>query len=286
MRRHTRKQLPKLIGYGAALTVCAAGFAYAALQSWGKAVPDEHGCFTDVPRRHVLVLVDGSEPRWNEEQARSLRRYFDRLYEGLDFNERLSVFTSEGDQVASVAAPRFHVCGPARTPEELTAAGAEPAQAGYLKRRRARLHAKVLAPALEALLTAEPDERRRQRRQSPVLELIADLSRLPALTPGSRLIIVSDLIQNSDSARFCRRQNHMPRFSVFKKRRIYGRLKPQSLAGVQIEVLLLQRPGYGKGALRFCYSEEELTTFWREYFRDNGAGDARFIRIRHGIPAG
>lgn len=53
-----------------------------------------------------------------EEEARSLRTYFDRLYDTLGFNERLSFIASEGDQVASVAEPRFHVCGQAERPEQ------------------------------------------------------------------------------------------------------------------------------------------------------------------------
>ena len=79
---------------------------YAAMQMAGKATPDKIGCYAGVPQAHTLALVDASQPRFDADQARSIRRYFEELYAGLGFNERLSVYTSEGDQMASVMKPR------------------------------------------------------------------------------------------------------------------------------------------------------------------------------------
>ncbi|MEN8129336.1 MAG: hypothetical protein ABFS45_03905 [Pseudomonadota bacterium] len=283
MRRRYRKNRIKLIASGIALVIGIGGLGYAALQVYGKATPDQYGCFNEVPQSQTLVLLDASDPRFNEEQARSLRTYFDGLYDRLAFNERLSIFTSEGDQVASVARPRIHLCGQASTPEQHEAVGAGASQAGYLQKQRQRLYDKILAPELDQLLSAKPVESRRQLYQSPILELIADLSRSAHLKPGSRLIIISDLLQNSDSARFCRVKGHMPRFAVFKKRPVYEGVKPQSLEGVDVEVLMFQRYGYGEGGLRYCRDEEEIRSFWHDYFLDSGVKDPRFIRIRLGI---
>ncbi len=283
MRRRTQKNMLRLAAYSSVLALCVGGLGYAALQNIGKRTPDRFGCFDDIEQPHTTVWLDASQPRFNDEQGRSLRRYFDQLYTSLGFNERLSVFTSEGDQVGSVTKPRFHVCGQASRPEQLEAVNANGGQAGYLKKQKLRLYEKVLAPELDALLSAKPAAARRQLYQSPILEQIADLSRAGQLKPGSRLIIISDLIQNSDSAQFCRVQNDMPSFANFEKRRIYQqRLKPQSLEGVTVEVLMLQRQGYGQGGLRHCYSEEELRDFWRDYFIANGVKNPRFIRIRQG----
>jgi len=284
MRRRKRKNAARLATYASVLAVCVGGLGVAALQSYGKAVPDRLGCFEAADRSQTIVLFDASEPRFNDEQARSLRRYFDGLYDSLGFNERLSVITSEGDQVGSVARLRFEICGQATNPEQLEAIGAQAGQAGYLKKQRARLYDKVLAPQLGALLSTDPNETRRQLHQSPILELIADLSRPGQLKPGTRLVIVSDLIQNSDRAQFCRVKGAMPRFLSFEKKDIYReRLKPGSLEGVQVEVLMLQRYGYGQGDLSYCRDEEELKTFWRDYLIANGVQAPRFVRIRMGI---
>lgn len=280
MRRRRRKNNTlTLAAYSGVLVLCMGVVGYAAFSVYGKATADRYGCFADVPQAHTLVLVDASEPRFDAEQARSLRRYFAAIYDKLGFNEELSVYTSEGDQIASVLKPRFHVCGQASSPEQLEGINAEAGSAGYLKKQRQRLYEKVFAPEVEALLSEKPDEARRQTHQSPILELIADLSRSPELKAGSRLILVSDLIQNSDSAHFCVVKGDMPRFAEFAKRTVYqSRLRPRPLEGTEVEVLMLQRPAYGP----YCRDEEELRSFWRDYLVANGAEKPRFVRIRHG----
>ncbi len=52
---------------------------------------------------------------------------------------------------------------------------------------------------------------------------------------------------------------------------------------MDVEILMLQRYGFGSGALRYCHSEEELKTFWRDYLIDNGVVNPRIIRIRQAI---
>lgn len=278
MRRKTKRKLT-LMASSAALCVCIGGLGFAAWQSYGKRTPDRLGCFTGVPQRHTLVLVDASEPRFDKAQARALRRYFRQLYDGLPFNARLSVFTNEGDQIASVMAPRFAVCAPARTPEQLTAIGAEAGSAAYVDAQRKRLYERVFAPELEALLSPRPGHARRQSHQSPILEQIAALSRRPEVGSGSRLVLVSDLIQNSESAHFCAEKNNMPPFAVFSQRPVYEtRLRPASLDGVAVEVLMLQRSTYGP----YCRNEEEIRAFWHDYLVASGAPDPRFTRIRLG----
>ena len=283
MKRRTRNNLPLIAAYSAALIICAGGLGYAALQTMGKISSDRLGCFDSVPGKQSFVLLDASEPRFTLEQKRSVRAYLDQHYEALAFNERLAIYTSEGDQVASVLKPRFHVCGQASRPEQLEEIGAAGGQAGYLKKQKQRLYDKVLASELDKMLSDDLEEQRRQLYQSPMLELIADLSRAPNFKPGSRLIVISDLIQNSDSVKFCREQNHMPPFDVFERRNIYQeRLKPESFEGISVELLMLQRYGFGKGGLRYCRDEEEIKSFWRGYFKANGARSVRFIRIRQG----
>lgn len=286
MRKHRSKShgftLKAAILSATSLTLLA-GVGFAALQSFGKPTPDAMNCY-DVPGQQLVdVWLDASSPRFNAEQARSLRTYVDNLYDALPFNARLSVFTSEGDIISSDPKPRFHVCGAANTPDELKEIGAAPAEAGFLAKQKQRIFENTLAPELDLLLALESEEPRRQESQSPILESIHDLARIRAGVKSKRkLIIISDLIQNSDSAQFCRVQNAMPRFSVFKQRPVYARLAPEALEGVEVEVLFLQRPGYGQPGLQYCASEEEIKTFYRDYFTEYGVSDLRFIRIRHG----
>ena len=59
-------------------------------------------------------------------------------------------------------------------------------------------------------------------------------------------------------------------------------LKPSTLVGVKVEILMLQRPGYGvENFYPYC-SENELMAFWRDYLVDNGVKNPEFTRIRMG----
>lgn len=281
MNRRLKKQLPALLGMGSVLSVCIAGLGYMGVQAHGKSTQNEYGCFQDAHQPQTVVLVDVSEPKFNEEQTRSLFRYFNQLYNGLEFNERLSVVTTAEDQIGSVPRPRFHVCGQATNGAQLEAINADAATSGFLSRQKEKLYKELFGPAVASILS--PNSNSKQRYQSPILEMVQGIRRFHPLDSGDRLIVVSDLIQNSDSVQFCSTKNHMPPFSLFKKKGIYGRLKPDSLEGVEIEALMIQRQGYGAGGLSYCYSEEEIRRFWREYFIANGAVDPSFIRIRHGI---
>ena len=273
---------PRTVALAGALAVCAAGAGVAAVHLYGKPTPDTFGCYDSAPQTHSFVLFDASNPRFNEEQERALRTYLDGSYGNLGFNEKLSFITTEGDQVSSIVRPRFYVCGAARTPADLEAINAASATSGYLRKEKDRLYRELYAPELDALLALDPEDGRVQEWQSPILETIQAIARLPEFQPGSRLIIISDLLQYSDSAKFCRVQNEMPPFRVFKQRPVYARLKPKSLAGVAVEVLMLQRQGYGQADLQYCSGEDEIAAFWRDYLIDNGAADPSLIRIRHG----
>ena len=202
------------------------------------------------------------------------------------FNEKLSIITTGEDQIGSIPAPRIHVCGQATNATQLEEVNADGASEGFLAKQKERLNQKEYLPVINAILSPNSDQREQQLYQSPVMEMIQSIRRFQSLQAGDRLIIISDLIQNSDSVQFCRTQNDMPSFSEFVKRPIYARLKPDSLEGIEAEVLMLQRTGYGRSNYAFCRSEEELRRFWQDYLIANGVKNPSFIRIRHGIVGG
>ncbi len=284
MKRRTRKQLPGLIAKGAIFTACFLGMGYMSWQSMGQVVADQYGCFPDAGAPQTIVMVDASNPRWDETQQRALYAYFNQLYEQLKFNEKLLVYTTEGDQLASVPAPRFHVCGQAKSSNELISVGGASAQDGYLRKQKQRLYEKQIRPELDTLLSLSPDEARQQNLESPIFEFIRSVTRTTKPQEGDRLVVISDAIQNSETLKFCRIKNDMPAFRMIKARREYQeRLKPEPLTGVSVEFLMLLREGYGQQGLDYCYSEEELRGVWRDYFIDNDVENPSFIRIRHGI---
>lgn len=289
MRRRKKYQdLPKIIALSTVLVGCTGALGYAAFSTFGQPTPDQYACFEDVKQRNTFVLFDASPPRLNTEQHRSVRHYLDELYANLEFNERLSFITTEGDQISSTPKARFHVCGTAKNPEDLENIGAQSASTGFLKKQKERLYNTVYGPQVDAMLSPNPDEARKQISQSPMLEMVKNISVMKDFVTGGRFILISDLLQNSDTAQFCVKQNQMPPFRVFRKQESYQqRLMPRSLEGIDVTVLLLQRYGYGKAQhLKYCKNEEELTNFWRDYFTGNGVVNPTFIRIREGHTAG
>lgn len=280
-RRRHKTNWPLVIGGTVAILSTMAGLGYAAFQAYGKPVSDRYGCFDGISGKQTHVLIDASEPRFDANQQRALLRYFKQEYDRLGFGDRISVYTTEGDQQSSVLSPRFHICVPAREPDQLTAIGADAGSPGYVRKQRERLYEKRFLPELQAVLADDPADMRRQNTQSPIMEMVADLSRMPSVRPGDKVTLISDLIQNSpESAQFCRVQNDMPPFVLFAQRRIYqGRLKPRSLEGVSVDMLMLLRRAYGP----FCRDEDEIRRFWIDYFHANGVKEPRVIRIRYGL---
>ena len=287
-RRKKNQDLPKIIILRAVLVACTGAMGYAAFSIFGQPTPDQYGCFEGIKQRNTFVLFDASEPRLNVEQHRSVRHYLDELYANLEFNERLSFITAEGDQISSAPKARFHVCGTAKTPDDLKNIAAQSASTGFLRKQKQRLYENVYAPQVDAMLSPTPDESRKQVSQSPMLEMVKNVSHMKNFVPGSRLILLSDLLQNSETAQFCIKQNQMPPFRIFRKQESYlQRLMPHALEDIDVTVLLLQRYGYCHPSfLKYCKNEEELTTFWRDYFTGNGAVKPVFIRIREGHTAG
>lgn len=245
--------------------------------SLGELTPDRQGCYEGIPSPQTLLWIDVTSLRLSEPQMLALRRAIDDVYGGLGFNERLSIITTEADTFSSVPKPRVHVCGQARSPEELEAAGASAAMPGYLERKRHELYERVLGPELDAILSPQALEARAGMMHSPILEQIAYLSR--SLTAGDRLVLATDGVQNSEAAKFCQVRGDMPSFSSFAKRDLYRQLlKPQRMDGVRVTWLMVQLPSYGA----YCSGEGEVRRFFEDYFTGNGASMLDVIRIRFG----
>lgn len=280
MRRQTRKQLPAMIAAGFAAIACIGGLGYLGYSSMGVPVADEFGCFDEFYSPQTIFILDSSQPRWDENQARSLNTFTDQTFDGLRVNERFSVFTTEADVISSVMKPRFSLCGQASSSAELEELTGAKIDTGYLKRMKEELYQKVLAPQLHKLFALEADEERLQNNQSPILEMIQSVTRLTQPEAGDHLVIISDLIQSSDSARFCTQRLDMPSYETFSKRRIWQRLKPTSLEGVKVTVLYLLRDGLGSTGFEYCRDEEEIKAFYSDMLYDQGVESVEFIRVR------
>lgn len=279
--RRTQSARPKMIGYAVGIALALGGLGYAALSVYGKPLPDALGCYDVAPQPQRIVLIDASEPRWNGQQAQAMHSYIDQLWNDLGFNERLSVYTTETEVNHSVIRPRFELCGQATDPRELEAIGAQSATPGYLQKQKQRLYDQILRPQMAAILNPSPPESRLQRYESPLFEVLQDISK--TLRPNASIAVFSDQIQNSEAAQFCRVPNDLPTFANYTKRPEYRLVQPRDFQNARIELLLIQREGYGLQQLAYCSGEAELVRFWTDYYRTNGAAEVFVTRIRRGF---
>jgi len=259
------------------LAIAIMGFT--AYQSFKKSTPEANYCY-DGGDPGTWALVDVSNPIWDSAQQRGLEHYFEILYtKRLQFNEQIQLFVTEMDRASALPKPVFKLCRPPHEPEDLETVDAEAQSQRYIDKVSRRIFQKSYWPVIENVLT-ETDT---NFRESPVLEMVQSLSELQGMNGEkmNRLAIVGDMIQNADGVHFCAVEGHLPSFEKFKKSEKYVKLKPKSLAGVDVEILFLVRPGYtmvGTG-LEYC-SEAELRRFWTALFKDAGAKSITFTRLR------
>lgn len=198
------------------------------------------------PAHHVLVL-DKTDP-WNAEQGGRLRTLVIRMRDQLDVNERLSIFVFDGAVQAGVA-PVFSLCNPGRG-SDTTILWSNP------RRWETRFQDQFGTP-LNAILDdlAQANE----GPVSPILELLIDLTNREELNLPSglkRIVLVSDMLQNSDAySMFNRQQPVLSPERIGEIVELRGGLR--HLHKFRVEVY----------QVRGVYSEERLIAarqFWNE----------------------
>lgn len=275
---------------GTATVAMLAGGGYVALNDMNTARADDLGCYEQAePQAQTVALIDSSEPRFDPTQHRDLMTAFaDLIQNGLTFNERFTLITTDADRIGSVPNPVMSRCAPAQSAMDLERVGAGRASEAFIERQAADAFEEEFLPHLENVFAVNPRDAQRQRSESPVLEQIQGISRMRAFSDGTgpkRLIIVSDLLQNTHDAQFCHTQGHLPSFETFRTRPYYERIAPRSLGGTDVTIYLLIRGVLGEAPHPYC-TEEELVRFWRAYFVDAGAGSVDIIRLRRGTASG
>lgn len=286
-RRRSQSTFPwKSVLAGTALTTILGAAGFLAYQDSDYITADAAGCFEQSGNQyHTVAIIDSSEPRFDSVQRRDLMAAFRQLYStGLQSNERFSVVTTEEAHIGSIPAPVLVFCRSARTKQDLEDVGAASATKAFLVQHADKFAKKVFEPALTTIFSANPDDSMRQERESPILEQIQSVGRMPGFssqTAHRRLILVSDLFQSTSEAQFCVKRGHLPKFKNFKQKAYFNQVGPVNLSGVDVKIYMLVRGGYGGSNYPYC-NEDELRAFWSDYFADAGASNVEIIRLRMG----
>lgn len=278
--RDREKKPQKNIGAWATIGLCVlgmVGFVVSLVMGGGTKEMKSNFCVGDgLPG--TSILIDYSPPWWNGSQQRALAEYFSLLYrDRLHGNERVTVYGTKGSEWSGVLGVTLAMCKPVQNGSEAVLAGGADMAEPFLKNKDEKAFKKMYWPAVEKMLNSGRDEKERMN-DSPVLEMVQSVSRVPDLTgrPFSRLVVISDLIQNADSVSFYREK--IPAFENFRRSAHWRRLEPVALTGVEVEVLML-----GRESQKLNCTADELESWWLEYFRKNGAKSVKVIRLREGI---
>ncbi len=213
------------------------------------------------------------------QQDRDLASELMRTFDGLPPNGRLRVFSTAKGVASSTGIPVVDMCAPPATPEEQARIGADEETRPRLIRIKGVARA-AFASKVQAHLAVIKDEAK-GAIDSPVLEQIRAISRFPFEAPLKHLVVFTDGIQNSDLRQFCRVKGHLPSFAKFAKQPDYELVKPRSLDGVRVDILLVENSRLPSSIYPFC-TNREIRTWWPEFFKAAGANVEPLTRIRFG----
>jgi len=231
--------------------------SYAALVLQPPEYDAETLCLTDVKPAHTVLVIDKTD-LYSPDQRQGIYNLVLAARERLDVGERLSLY--ELDERGRFRDSRFSLCNPGQG-SQINPLYRNPA------RVQARYEAQFEAPLREVLVDlVEPKE----APESPILEALARLANQGSFdlaTPNRRVILVSDMLQNSDLFTVYGRARGpfpdrlpAPGIVAAELDDRYG----SSLRGVRIEVFLIPREGWE------TEQSGPLQTYWSEVFSQLG----------------
>lgn len=218
-------------------------------------------CPAKGPSGHVVILVDKSDP-----MSFTQRKDFEVLYRDVvtrlvPKNHLLSVYAL-ADDFTVTAEPLLELCNPGDG-SDIREFDGNPVQVKKV------FDAKYLRPMLELsdqLLTDKPG------KASPILEMVQLVGitgfNKRAVSGERRLIIVSDLIQNSNQLNMYK---GVPVYASFSGTP-YGQKALADLKGIKVEIRMLLNTPAVQG--------ENLLNFWRQYFKQSGGNVVSYEPVK------
>lgn len=228
----------------------------------GRVTLGEDLCPVSGHKALAVVLVDLTDPL-SVPQTQDLTNQLEGVRNSVTKHGRLSLYkVAATDQ--RLLEPVLDVCNPGDG-SDVTEATGNP------KADRARWQANFSEPLDAAFVTLAEET---GAATSPVLESVqsvslSKLNREEARGKAKKLILVSDLLQNTAGLDFYKR---IPSFEELKQTEAY-RTSRADLRGVDMELWMLSRPGLGH------LQNSELAELWTLIFRDQGARVTRVYNV-------
>lgn len=283
-RRATRRgqrdgwSLAQKIGVIWAALVMVVGVGLGANQMIETDGADLAYCYERPNQPVSVVFLDNSLTDLSSPQLRDYRAAFMRSYEQAAPNTRVLVFSTAADVQGSLVTPVFEICKPPSSEAELASIGAPSKAAPYLSRRAAEAQSMFVAAVDRILVDAQDPAK--LSGDSPILEQLQSISRLEVFqVMNRRLSVITDGLQNSETARFCAVQGNMPPYPTFEGSAAYKGIAPRSFSGAAISLFLVESANLPQPGLEHC-THAELQQWWQDYFRGNGGQELEMTRLR------
>lgn len=279
-RKRSGGNTGKMIAVATVPLALAIGGTALMLLTGGEEAMDAQFCFQRENQNSHAVFIDSSLIRHSDAQLRDYRTALETAYKQAPANSRLMIFTTAADTNGSLAKPVYEQCKPVETTAEQEALGVPSKPAPYRHKQAGQAKA-LYHQAIERILHDVQDATK-IANSSPILEQLRSISHYDGFQGGSRhLTVITDGIQNSMLARFCRIKGHMPSFSTFVQRPDYEiSIKPRSYSGMNVSLLMMESGVLPNIALRYC-SNTELKRWWYEYFIGNGANSVELTPLQY-----
>ena len=237
------------------------GFFYVQSVLGNRTLDDETLCPSQI-ERVTAVLVDVTDPM-NTPQRQDFRNQLDRLLGQIERYEKLIIV--KVDPVGeSLLVPIITRCNPG--------SGADVSEVDGNPKKLQRMHqegfVEPMETAFDTLMEASSADR------SPVMESVQSIALSEFQKAGlegaeKRLIIASDLLQNTDRVSFYR---GLPDAAEFIQNQNFHRVSTD-LSGVEVELWMLQRDDSSQT------QPIALPTFWERIIGEQGGQVTRVYRV-------
>jgi len=255
--------------------------AYFMTQSMKVERPDEIGCYNRSDRPVVAIAIDASlSSDLSAEQKRGYNGVFERAYAMAPPNSRVDFYTTARDTNSAIAKPVASACKPVSTKVENAALGVPDKPAPYLKKQAE--DARHAFEKIARQMLSDVQSQNKSALDSPLFESMQSLSRSLEFQGSNRALWwITDGINNSEVTRACTVKGDLPSFSVFKTQRRYSYVAPETFAGTDVNIMLVEHTHLPHPSAPYC-TNFEIREFWQHYFKANGAERVKLQILRHG----
>ncbi len=242
---------------------------------------DENFCYDRGAEQNTLaILLDNSVTDPSDQQKRDYRAGIGEAVRNATPNTKIIGQSTSKDKNGTIAPILFTLCKPPETEAEQEAIGGPSLSGARLKNIAAEAKA-ALDEKLDEMLGAVA-VKEEMASDSPLLEQLQSISRYAGFQgPSRQLVIISDGLQNTEYAQFCRTKGHLPPWEVFKQGRTYRRVKPDDLAGTDVTYLMVESFRLPNKHYPHC-SNDELAIFWEDLLYGSGADSVVMHHVRRG----